>query len=198
MIGACGVIVHAGWPIGGRVVHARCMDVRERRPSAMSHRPNPASTTSQLRAAWKHRGGPQPRTVKRFSPEKSNSAFDACYRGHVVPEAEWETFIATLRSPLPSTFSFVHTGCASVDPALVQARFEEHCLPQLAIPDGGDDAGVLVAAGVRVIVRLQCMRSGGARAFLRSEAVAAPRRVRPLPWFPAAAAGSSTRRGRSS
>ena len=147
-------------------------------------KPNPASTTQQLRAAWKHRGGPQHRTVKRFSPEKSNSAFDACYRGHVVPEAEWETFIATLRSPLPSTFSFVHTGCASVDPALVQARFEEHCLPQLAITDDGDDAGVLVATGVRVIVRLQCMRSGGARAFLRSEAVAAPRRVRPLPWFP--------------
>ena len=115
-------------------------------------KPNPASTTQQLRAAWKHRGGPQPRTVKRFSPEKSNSAFDACYRGHVVPEAEWETFIATLRSPLPSTFSFVHTGCASVDPALVQARFEQHCLPQLAIPDGGDDAGVLVATGVRCLL----------------------------------------------
>ena len=59
---------------------------------------------------------------KRFS--KHNAAFEACYRGHVVPEEQWEDFSEYLRAPLPTTFSFVHTGCAEVEPALVQARFE--------------------------------------------------------------------------
>jgi len=112
-----------------------------------------------------------------------------------VPEHDWDGFIDTLRAPLPSTFSFVHTGCAAVHPSLVQARFEALVMsleqvdgeararPQTEAPVRVPPCGVLVATGTTVVLRLH-LRGGRVRAFARVEAVAAPRRIRPLLWFP--------------
>ena len=85
-----------------------------------------ATTTQQIKAAWSNaplgsqKRPPLPRK-KAFSAAKTNAAFDAYYRGHVVPEEEWVRFLEVMRSPLPTTFSF--TNCSGqLDAALVQAR----------------------------------------------------------------------------
>ena len=85
-----------------------------------------ATTTQQIKAAWSNaplgsqKRPPLPRK-KVFSAAKTNAAFDAYYRGHVVPEEEWVRFLEVMRSPLPTTFSF--TNCSGqLDARLVQAR----------------------------------------------------------------------------
>ena len=85
-----------------------------------------ATTTQQIKAAWSNaplgsqKRPPLPRK-KAFSAAKTNAAFDAYYRGHVVPEEEWVRFLEVMRSPLPTTFSF--TNCSGqLDARLVQAR----------------------------------------------------------------------------
>ena len=85
-----------------------------------------ATTTQQIKAAWSNaplgsqKRPPLPRK-KAFSAAKTNAAFDAYYRGHVVPEEEWVRFLEVMRSPLPTTFSF--TNCSGqLDAALVQAH----------------------------------------------------------------------------
>jgi hypothetical protein len=50
-----------------------------------------------------------------FDPkERVNASFEAYYKSQeIVPESEWDTFMATLRSPLPSSFRIcVGTGYA--------------------------------------------------------------------------------------
>ena len=88
-----------------------------------------ATTTQQIKAAWSNaplgsqKRPPLPRK-KVFSAAKTCAAFDAYYRGHVVPEEEWVHFLEVMRSPLPTTFSF--TDCSGqLDARLVQARFEK-------------------------------------------------------------------------
>ena len=107
-----------------------------------------------------------------------------------MDESEWEAFISCMRSPLPTTFSFVETGDRELRPSIVQPRLESLVM---SLGDQQDDertcmptsgGGVRVAAGSQTIVRLQVDRSGKVQAFLRVESVAAPREARPLRWFP--------------
>ena len=104
-----------------------------------------ATTTQQVKAAWSHaplgsqKRPPLPRK-KAFAAAKTNAAFDAYYRGHVVPEEEWARFLEVMRSPLPTTFSF--TNCSSqLDAGLVQARFEELLASCAVVDVGCDEAG---------------------------------------------------------
>ena len=105
-----------------------------------------------------------------------------------MSESEWDDFITSMRSPLPTTFSFVETGDREVRPQVVQPRLEamlmrlgdEQADERLSLPDGG----VRVASGSHSMLRLQVDRAGGVRAFISVESVAAPRSARPLPWFP--------------
>ena len=151
------------------------------------------TTTSQLRSFW---APAQPRrrparpssrkVVAAFDPAKRSDAFNTCYRGVVVGEAEWPAFIRCLQAPLPTTFSFVTTGSGEVHPTLVQRRFEDlvarvgepHAAAGEAVPD--PEGVVVVPAGARVVLRLQCGRGGrGVGAFLRLESSEVARRARP-------------------
>ena len=77
-----------------------------------NNKPQANATTKEKRTARKH-----------FDPQKTNAAFERCY-SRLVPADEWQEFLSALRRPLPTTFSFVGTGCASVSPLLVQREFE--------------------------------------------------------------------------
>ena len=104
-----------------------------------------ATTTQQIKAAWSsaplgsQKRPPLPRK-KTFDAAKTNAAFDAYYRGNVVPEAEWVRFLEVMRSPLPTTFSF--TDCSGqLDARLVQARFEKLLAACAAVDLGCDEVG---------------------------------------------------------
>ena len=128
------------------------------------------------------------RNKKTFDPAKHNSAFNTCYKGAVVPEEEWEPFLAALRAPLPTTFSFVSTGCQEVKPHLVQAQLghlvERLGEQQLAAAGDDADAGIPVVSGTRILLRFVPRRDGRVRMITRVESVPAPRRAKPLSWFP--------------
>ena len=104
-----------------------------------------ATTTQQIKAAWSsaplgsQKRPPLPRK-KTFDAAKTNAAFDAYYRGNVVPEAEWVRFLEVMRSPLPTTFSF--TDCSGqLEARLVQARFEKLLAACAAVDLGCDEVG---------------------------------------------------------
>jgi hypothetical protein len=163
-----------------------------------------STTSAQLRDIWAPDGASKPRRRKpaapeknkrrlkkrTFDPAKTNPAFEACYRGHVVPEGEWAEFMHALRAPLPTTFSFVATGTNEVAPSLIGARFEALLATlderhRMASVDGADAAPQqCVASGSRVKVRLQSDRRGVVRSFMRVEAVPEARYALRLPWFP--------------
>ena len=95
------------------------------------------STSQQIKLAWaptnaappKRKPPVRPRPKQkaappRFSPEKHCEAFNRRYRGSVVPEEEWEPFLAVMRAPLPTTFSFTSADCCEVHPGRVQERLE--------------------------------------------------------------------------
>ncbi|KAL1522871.1 hypothetical protein AB1Y20_017836 [Prymnesium parvum] len=148
-----------------------------------------ATTSQAVRAVWsgapprdtRRRGAaPAPRASRapRRPFTKQNPALHACYCGHVVPRAEWPQFESSLASPLPTTFCFVHTGGAEVDPARVQARLDA-LLAAIRLNPPGEGAPC-VARGARVCLSLHAARRGGVHATLRVEAAAAPRHVRRL------------------
>ena len=157
------------------------------------------TTTQQIKAAWSTAPlGSQkrpPQTKKVFSAAKTCVAFNNYYRGHVVSEEEWERFLAVMRSPLPTTFSFIDCS-GHLDAEHVQARFQGLLARSAAavranghaeLADGGGAGGdgraaVCVAAGTRVTLSLR-PRKGGVRAFCGTETASRPLFCRPLAWF---------------
>ena len=158
-----------------------------------NNKPQANATTKKKRTARKH-----------FDPQKTNAAFERCY-SRLVPADEWQEFLSALRRPLPTTFSFVGTGCASVSPLLVQREFEAvvATLGERASRGPGSDGGarhfhstsaptssltkpttLVVPAGCRVILRLQVRKGGHVSSFLRTEAAPIERSARRLAWFP--------------
>lgn len=165
------------------------------------------TTTQQVKAAWSkaplgsQKRPPQPKKV--FSAAKTCAAFDAYYRGHVVTEEEWELFLAVMRSPLPTTFSFIDCS-GHIDAKLVQARFQKvlarcaveaptnprhggsangHGGPANGHAEPGDGRAVVcVAAGTRVTLSLR-PRKEGVRAFCGTETATRPLSCRPLAWY---------------
>ena len=159
----------------------------------------PAPTTgAQLRAIWAPGTRAPPRRAhaipkvlqkkrKEADPARHNAAFDKCYRGSVVEESEWEAFISCMRSPLPTTFSFVETGDREVRPSILQPRLESLVM---SLGDQQDDeracmptsgGGVRVAAGSQTIVRLQSSSFPSRRVGGRTTRGAATALV---PWRP--------------
>ena len=159
------------------------------------------------KAAQSNAATKKKRTVrKHFDPQKTNAAFEMCY-ADLVPSDEWQDFLSALRRPLPTTFSFVATGCAAVAPSLVQRRWDslvaalgeraaathDHAQLQAEEEEDGTAAAAaaaaapveVVPAGCRVILRLQ-VRNKGERvsSFLRTEAAPIARSARQLAWFP--------------
>ena len=163
------------------------------------------NTSQQIKAVWSG-AAPQPRRRKkataadprqekkkkpqkpRFNPAKENAAFENCYRGQTVAEEDWPAFVGSLRAPLPTTFSFVRSGCCDVEPELVQASFERLVGALAARVEAPSRGAACVASGSRTILRLHLGRGKDApcavRAFLRVEGVDAPRTVAPMAWFP--------------
>jgi len=157
--------------------------------SSLANNDADATTTQQVRSAWPgpHRKPPQPKKAF-FSAAKTSPGFNAFYRGHTVPEEEWDIFLAAMRAPLPTTFSFIDAG-GQLDPRLVQARFEA-TLARLGAPFAEQnspacraDGGVCVAAGARVSLSLAVRRGGVVRAFTSIESAPKPLRCRPLGFY---------------
>lgn len=72
-----------------------------------------------------------------------NALFEACYRGRIVPEAEWAEFMAALQRDLPVTFRF-SPSCALAAP--LEARMAADFLREGALEgDAGDAEGGEVA-----------------------------------------------------
>lgn len=57
-----------------------------------------------------------------------NEKFEAYYKAQgIVPEEEWDAFMASLRAPLPSSFRI----CAGTGYAVRGQRFFHHMIPQM-------------------------------------------------------------------
>jgi len=61
---------------------------------------------------WDEKKSPKPEADGSYKPyEKKNEAFDKYYKAQkIVPDAEWDAFLESLRTPLPTSFRINGSG----------------------------------------------------------------------------------------